>query len=833
MNNISENQSSSNNTKRQSSLLSTSSSLRKKNIKLGNELSSFNNLYRINTIKKIPNIPINIPLFSNNSSLNENYKNLYLSKKHKLNLKIESINKKLNNIKSNKKIISRNISSFLLNTLTPKNSFTKSSLPNNYKIPSLKSVSNSIIYRLNNSPLSKLQQQSPLKYNKISTISIGTLEKELSTVSTQKNILNKMSINRKKYILSPLNSETFQKEKISKKINRKTESINNTNNNLMTNNLYTSKNSTIINEIKSIINLKKSKKNQKLAFKDNKSEIFITNKNDYLNINEININKNENMSINENNINKNNNENNNEKYQKINESINNICENNIYKEQDNNNISIINNQKKIETDIKNTNLEKIKENNLKEEIKQINKKEKEKKVYFNMEKKRYNQKLIFYSSTQSDLEKIKKNKFYLVINHKKSKNIYKNNSFLNEMNKESINNSINMKLFIQKSKMIINNKEKVNNIINYEKNKLKNNNYYIQKKTLPMDYFNNQKRNIENFTKIIIKNNCLYKCNLCYTLKKYISNKFEFNSLSSISIINESKIYNEIDSKKKKDFKYSNNCLKIHSNFGNIYDFNVFNLISINDIILRSFPFYKEEHLNNNKIIKKIDINKRFNTKISKILKYKSNNLKNILNSLNNRFSINSKRIGANINRKNFMKKSINTILNLKKNLKYEKMKFNELNIFNYSILNKKNFFKIKENSIYGKENEEEEEINDIDEIYLELIKLIIEGKSKDFINYYEKNKELININEELLNGNSLLIISIKEGNYNIAKFLVEQGSKVNNQNHNGNTALHYAVVKHFYNIVDLLTKYGARDDIKNNKGLTPWECVEYNINFK
>ena len=37
------------------------------------------------------------------------------------------------------------------------------------------------------------------------------------SASTQKNIFNKMSINRKKYILSPLNSETFQREKISKK----------------------------------------------------------------------------------------------------------------------------------------------------------------------------------------------------------------------------------------------------------------------------------------------------------------------------------------------------------------------------------------------------------------------------------------------------------------------------------------------------------------------------------------------------------------------------------------------------------------------------------------
>ena len=159
----------------------------------------------------------------------------------------------------------------------------------------------------------------------------------------------------------------------------------------------------------------------------------------------------------------------------------------------------------------------------------------------------------------------------------------------------------------------------------------------------------------------------------------------------------------------------------------------------------------------------------------------------------------------------------------------------------NYSLLNKRHFFQNqkeiisrKKNTIHEIEKEKEiNKINDIDEIYLELIKLIIEEKNKSFINFYEKNKKLIDINQELFGGNTLLILSTREGNYLITKFLCEHGSEVNNQNHNGNTALHYAIGKHYYNIADLLTKFGAREDIKNNNNLTAWECIENNINFK
>ena len=116
------------------------------------------------------------------------------------------------------------------------------------------------------------------------------------------------------------------------------------------------------------------------------------------------------------------------------------------------------------------------------------------------------------------------------------------------------------------------------------------------------------------------------------------------------------------------------------------------------------------------------------------------------------------------------------------------------------------------------------------EEVYFELIRFIMEGKNKAFEKLFEKKKKFIDINQELFDKNTLLILCVKEGNYFITKFLCEQGAEVNLQNNNGNTALHYALGKQFYTIADILTRHGAREDIKNKNGLIPWDCIENNI---
>jgi ankyrin repeat protein len=114
-----------------------------------------------------------------------------------------------------------------------------------------------------------------------------------------------------------------------------------------------------------------------------------------------------------------------------------------------------------------------------------------------------------------------------------------------------------------------------------------------------------------------------------------------------------------------------------------------------------------------------------------------------------------------------------------------------------------------------------------IDDIYLGLCFLIVEGKEKLFINKLEELKELIDINNQIIDGNTFLIFATREGNKNIIKFLCENKCEMNLQNDKGNTALHYAIGNLFFDIVDILISYGAKEDILNCKGLRPWDCID------
>ena len=195
------------------------------------------------------------------------------------------------------------------------------------------------------------------------------------------------------------------------------------------------------------------------------------------------------------------------------------------------------------------------------------------------------------------------------------------------------------------------------------------------------------------------------------------------------------------------------------------------------------------------------------------------------------------------INNRKMIKRSSTLMKDLNDILKINNIQNSDININNYSILQQKQFFKKrklgsndknsnKNNSIFliNEKNNSREEKQNGDKIYLELAKLIFEGKSNSFINFYNKNKEFIDVNQDLFDGNTLLILSSKDGNIFISKFLCEQGAKVNTQNQRGNTALHYAIGKQFYGVADVLTRNGAKEEIKNNMGLTPWECIEHNI---
>ena len=117
-----------------------------------------------------------------------------------------------------------------------------------------------------------------------------------------------------------------------------------------------------------------------------------------------------------------------------------------------------------------------------------------------------------------------------------------------------------------------------------------------------------------------------------------------------------------------------------------------------------------------------------------------------------------------------------------------------------------------------------------IEDIYIGLNFLIVEGKEKFFINKVKELKNDIDINNQILEGNTFLIISTREGNKNITKFLCEEGCEINIQNFKGNTALHYAIANLFFDIVDILISFRAKEDIINLNGLRPWDCIGNNL---
>jgi ankyrin repeat protein len=117
-----------------------------------------------------------------------------------------------------------------------------------------------------------------------------------------------------------------------------------------------------------------------------------------------------------------------------------------------------------------------------------------------------------------------------------------------------------------------------------------------------------------------------------------------------------------------------------------------------------------------------------------------------------------------------------------------------------------------------------------LEEYYYVLINCIVQGLNKNFINVFQKMQKKIDINQQVYEGNTLLIFSTKEGNFAITKYLCSQGADVNIQNDEGNTALHFAIANQFFSIVDVLKASGAKEDIANNKGFTPWDCIEHEL---
>jgi ankyrin repeat protein len=123
---------------------------------------------------------------------------------------------------------------------------------------------------------------------------------------------------------------------------------------------------------------------------------------------------------------------------------------------------------------------------------------------------------------------------------------------------------------------------------------------------------------------------------------------------------------------------------------------------------------------------------------------------------------------------------------------------------------------------------------------YNEIKKKIIEETGKEFINNIHNkfsdacedgdlntittlyNTHKIDVNYQKQKSKTPLIYASKGGNFEIIKFLVENGADLNAQDVNKNTALMYATLYNYNEIAEYLITQGSNLNLKNNQQCNP-----------
>ena len=505
-------------------------------------------------------------------------------------------------------------------------------------------------------------------------------------------------------------------------------------------------------------------------------------------------------------------------------------------------------------------------------------------------KKNEENNLLFLSS-RTDRESKSKNDIFNINNHNQKINkVYKKSKFLNKLNEEFTDNliskRININIHTKKQNIINKVKDEYNNIIIKEYNKITNHtNHFLSKPEIQKmmsayikEIYNDKNKIIiykETYIYLITRKiTNVFNCIIGSDTRDYIFKKYESNRMSLTeklkkeetnqdSLIQSFRLDKTIRTMKRKS-TFIPNLKKEHKKNDSEGVFTVEkthnvklrhkrylgNFIFVQELILKSLPFYKENYI---KLVnlhhqhlmtrnRKRYIN--FGASHKSITKFFN---MNSFDSLTKKNSLNSIQLKGSYRRKKGEKRtaSILKIENIRKTLRIQSKPKAENKESNISVLKQKHFFKkLKTNLEHGVDSTEKEssksqekdktDSNELDpnieNIYFQLMKALFEGKNKFFQNFYLKNKKFIDINQVLIEGNTLLLLAAREGNYQITKFLCEEQADVNIQNADGNTALHYAIGKQFYSIADLLNMYGAKEDLLNLKGLSPWDCIEHNV---
>ena len=829
---------------RNATLDSTSSSLKRQKMKLYDGITPLVNITKKTSINQVLDFPVCMSLFTNNAQKKEkeeknkpipNRKFILKDVKNfsmkNLLIQSQTETKKELILPNAKNIISRNPNGSTNNLLSPIQSNIKNYLLHikKFTFQSSRNISKPKLKKLNNIKMTKFTQRNNPTVKIIKAKQLGKIKKHEKTYD-----LEVSEIKNKKFTFAGFNSN----------LNSKINQVNEINNKLQ--------NDKVIIE---------DNKNNNIDTQNKQDNNKLENQNQNQNNKEDNVKK---EAINNENNNKTNLKPKNEEEKKLNPIINNkknkllLNKVNINDKEMNNNNK--NKNKKVILDLKPLNLQDYKTSS---------------------------EDLNLMSSGKEGKNDIsnKKSKFGLILHNKKVNKIYIKSQFLNEINEELtenlINKRINSKLLSQKETLLTNAKTEYDNFFIKENSKIiKHSQQFllpIEMKIYMFKYIKGialDKTKLQIYKEIYI--NLFYKkitykfnCIVCSVTRDYLFGKYESNRISLQSkkkmdeegknnLIKNFKQDKKVDVfKKAQTFKYNEITQNNKFNSENFsvdkskniklrLDKNLGDFIIIQEYILKSLPFYKENYIrlinlhNEYKGMSRRYANfrsfdKGLSKKFGSIANYEALNKKNSFNSL--------PISGTHRRRLERRSGSILNIESIRQTLRV--LQKTEPRESNFSVLRQKHFFKKYHNNndniieVSEKEssNTQEKDKGELTEgdkqlesLYFNLMKALFDGKNKVFKNLYMKNRKFIDINQILIEGNTLLILAVREGNYQITKFLCEEKADVNIQNTEGNTALHYAIGKQFYSIADILTTNGAREDLLNLKGLSPWDCIENNV---
>ena len=464
--------------------------------------------------------------------------------------------------------------------------------------------------------------------------------------------------------------------------------------------------------------------------------------------------------------------------------------------------------------------------------------------------------------TTKNLNDIKiDNKYYLldITSNKKNKFLEKiiDNKYEFQVQKK--------KIVIKKTKLLLNTQIKAKNSFKKPINILELTEKFAKKNEfnlVKVSYFKEIIRKESNINNILLqdklnKNN--NNCNISVLLGSYLLSSHEFKGLSSslqlgfkrrggkqLGLANKERnldygmiLQETFFQKDEETFKRTkSNVFQFHTEVNKHWMYISQNLITIHEITLKEYNYDSNNgniiNNNNDKLINKPRIKRSITIKDTNFLIQEKSSKKNILQNLS------PSKISA-ISPKTLRRKK-------PMNVTYKPVSFKQ-----YSILQMKKFFvrhkkKSNKKKLRIKSLKEEKELSSLSDAsaemlssnnltdfklednYYVLLNCIIQGLNRNFISYFQKLEKKIDINQQIYEGNTLLIFSTKEGNMPISKYLCQQGANVNIQNDLGNTALHYAIANQFFSIADILKSHGAKEDITNNKGFSPWDCIEHGL---